>query len=327
MTSLGQFGPADTAGPAAHAGARHRLPARRDRCRPGGVPARRRTARWSSARRDGGRLLADRPGVRRPVVLPGPPVRRRRRLRPAGHQRQQPRPRQPRHSSSRSRQRRAAAAKSDGTPPAQIAPDALLASGSGLDPQISPAVRRPAGRARRPGAGAQRGQGPRAWSPHTRRAARWASSANRGSTCSSSTWRWTDWARGTLEAWRHSPDRHVREAGSGSTSALLRASARPTPCSVRGVVAPSAAPTSWSGFVETHGRQHTAEMLDGLEVVPRHTLPYRDSSYDEMDVDAVLARRPEAGAGRRARAHQRAGQPQREALAGRRRSSSTPAST
>ena len=46
------------------------------------------------------------------------------------------------------------------------------------------------------------------------------------------------------------------------------------------------------GFVETHGRRHTAEMLDGLEVVPRHTLPYRDSSYDEMDVDAVLARRP-----------------------------------
>ncbi len=46
------------------------------------------------------------------------------------------------------------------------------------------------------------------------------------------------------------------------------------------------------GFVETHGRQHTAEMLDGLEVVPRRTLPYRDSSYDEMDVDAVLDRRP-----------------------------------
>jgi K+-transporting ATPase ATPase C chain len=35
-------------------------------------------------------------------------------------------------------ERRAEAAKSDGTPPAQVAPDALLASGSGLDPQISP---------------------------------------------------------------------------------------------------------------------------------------------------------------------------------------------
>jgi K+-transporting ATPase ATPase C chain len=36
------------------------------------------------------------------------------------------------------KERRAAAAKSDGTAPADVAPDALLASGSGLDPQISP---------------------------------------------------------------------------------------------------------------------------------------------------------------------------------------------
>ena len=35
-------------------------------------------------------------------------------------------------------ERRAAAAKRDGTPPDEVAPDALLASGSGLDPQISP---------------------------------------------------------------------------------------------------------------------------------------------------------------------------------------------
>jgi len=46
------------------------------------------------------------------------------------------------------------------------------------------------------------------------------------------------------------------------------------------------------GFVETHGRAHTAEMLEGLEIVPRRSLTYRDSSYEEMDVDAVLARRP-----------------------------------
>ncbi len=30
------------------------------------------------------------------------------------------------------------------------------------------------------------------------------------------------------------------------------------------------------GFVETHGRQHTAEMVEGLEVVPRRTLAYRE---------------------------------------------------
>ncbi|MBW9214372.1 DUF4118 domain-containing protein [Mumia sp. zg.B53] len=47
------------------------------------------------------------------------------------------------------------------------------------------------------------------------------------------------------------------------------------------------------GFVETHGRVHTAEQLDGLEVVPRRRVTYRESTYEEMDLDAVLARRPE----------------------------------
>ncbi|MEU0091484.1 DUF4118 domain-containing protein [Kribbella sp. NPDC006257] len=47
------------------------------------------------------------------------------------------------------------------------------------------------------------------------------------------------------------------------------------------------------GLVETHGREHTAEMLDGLEVVPRKILDYRGASFTEMDLDAVLARRPE----------------------------------
>ena len=47
------------------------------------------------------------------------------------------------------------------------------------------------------------------------------------------------------------------------------------------------------GFVETHGREHTAALLEGLEVVPRRTLTYRGTSFTEMDVDAVLARRPQ----------------------------------
>jgi two-component system sensor histidine kinase KdpD len=46
------------------------------------------------------------------------------------------------------------------------------------------------------------------------------------------------------------------------------------------------------GFVETHGRKHTAELLDGLEIVPRQALTYRGTVFTEMDVDAVLARRP-----------------------------------
>ena len=44
--------------------------------------------------------------------------------------------------------------------------------------------------------------------------------------------------------------------------------------------------------METHGRKHTEEMIDGLEVVPRRTIAYRGTTFTEMDVDAVLARRP-----------------------------------
>ena len=46
-------------------------------------------------------------------------------------------------------------------------------------------------------------------------------------------------------------------------------------------------------FVETHGRPHTAALLDGLEIIPRATIPYRGGTFEEMDLDAVLARRPE----------------------------------
>ncbi|MFD4572848.1 ATP-binding protein [Streptomyces sp. NPDC058417] len=47
------------------------------------------------------------------------------------------------------------------------------------------------------------------------------------------------------------------------------------------------------GFVEHHGRPRTEVMLHGLEEVPRRTLEYRGGSFTEMDVDAVLARRPQ----------------------------------
>ena len=45
------------------------------------------------------------------------------------------------------------------------------------------------------------------------------------------------------------------------------------------------------GLVETHGRAKTAELLEGLEVVPPHV--HRGTALDELDVDAVLARAPE----------------------------------
>ena len=46
------------------------------------------------------------------------------------------------------------------------------------------------------------------------------------------------------------------------------------------------------GFVETHGRPKTAEQAVGLEVVPRRRVAYRGATFEELDVDAVLARRP-----------------------------------
>ncbi|MEU9999285.1 sensor histidine kinase KdpD [Streptomyces sp. NPDC050848] len=46
------------------------------------------------------------------------------------------------------------------------------------------------------------------------------------------------------------------------------------------------------GLVEHHSRPRTEVMLHGLEQVPRRTLAYRDTTFTEMDVDAVLARKP-----------------------------------
>ena len=47
------------------------------------------------------------------------------------------------------------------------------------------------------------------------------------------------------------------------------------------------------GFVECHGRQRTEQMIEGLEVVPRKEVDYRGSHLEEMDLDAVLSRRPQ----------------------------------
>jgi two-component system sensor histidine kinase KdpD len=46
------------------------------------------------------------------------------------------------------------------------------------------------------------------------------------------------------------------------------------------------------GLVETHGRPRTAEQVANLEVVPRKQIEYRGSSFEEMDVDEILRRRP-----------------------------------
>ena len=48
-----------------------------------------------------------------------------------------------------------------------------------------------------------------------------------------------------------------------------------------------------AGVVETHGRKETEALLEGLEVVPRHRLKYKNRWLEEMDLDAILARRPQ----------------------------------
>ena len=47
------------------------------------------------------------------------------------------------------------------------------------------------------------------------------------------------------------------------------------------------------GFVESYGRPRTQEAIDGLEVVPRKVISYRDRQFEEMDTDAILARHPQ----------------------------------
>jgi two-component system sensor histidine kinase KdpD len=47
------------------------------------------------------------------------------------------------------------------------------------------------------------------------------------------------------------------------------------------------------GFVETHGRVETAARVGDLELVPLREIPYRGVTLEEMDVDAILARKPD----------------------------------
>ncbi|BBX42230.1 sensor histidine kinase [Mycobacterium simiae] len=48
-----------------------------------------------------------------------------------------------------------------------------------------------------------------------------------------------------------------------------------------------------AAVVETHGRRKTAEMLEGIEIIPPRYIPYRGSSFPELDVPAVLQRHPQ----------------------------------
>jgi len=48
-----------------------------------------------------------------------------------------------------------------------------------------------------------------------------------------------------------------------------------------------------AAVVETHGRAKTAELLDGIEVIPPRHIDYRGTRFAELDVDAVLKRHPQ----------------------------------
>ena len=84
-------------------------------------------------------------------------------------------------------------------------------------------------------------------------------------------------ARGTLRIYLGAA------AGVGKTFAMLNEGRRRRDYGEDVVVA----------FVETHGRQKTAAQVGDLEVVPRRKLDYRDGTFEELDVDAVLARKPQ----------------------------------
>src|SRR5437870_7439673 len=47
------------------------------------------------------------------------------------------------------------------------------------------------------------------------------------------------------------------------------------------------------GVIETHGRKPIGELASRLEIVPRRKLEYKGTVFEEMDVDAILARKPQ----------------------------------
>ncbi len=46
------------------------------------------------------------------------------------------------------------------------------------------------------------------------------------------------------------------------------------------------------GYVETHNRKETAELVNGFELIPRKSYEYKSTRLEEMDLDAIIARNP-----------------------------------
>jgi two-component system, OmpR family, sensor histidine kinase KdpD len=47
------------------------------------------------------------------------------------------------------------------------------------------------------------------------------------------------------------------------------------------------------GYIETHNRRETEELAEGFELIPRRSYEYRSTAVQEMDIDAILSRKPE----------------------------------
>jgi two-component system sensor histidine kinase KdpD len=72
-------------------------------------------------------------------------------------------------------------------------------------------------------------------------------------------------------------------AGVGKTYAMLEEAQRRRAAGVDIVI----------GYFEPHGRKDTIEKTEGLEIIPRRILSYRGTAFEEMDTEAILARRPQ----------------------------------
>ena len=72
-------------------------------------------------------------------------------------------------------------------------------------------------------------------------------------------------------------------AGVGKTYAMLEEAQRRRAAGVDIVI----------GYFEPHGRKDTIEKTEGLEITPRRILSYRGTAFEEMDTEAILARRPQ----------------------------------